>query len=243
MTKQNKPLFVLIFVILIVFATAIGGAFLIRSLEDIRLTVNFSDAKGLYENSAVEYKGVRIGTVSEIMTGSQSNIPVAIKIDSKHGDILRENALFVISSSISTAPPPGIIMGYCKDVDPFSSPKLSSGEVVDGENNEMVFTVKTRLGCFNQTTDSFSKALENLKHSIDNVLNSPKAQELYKDMENFFIDLHLHTQEMIQEFIKEKGPEIRKKIEDLIKELEQSGQEKEAEKWKKFLNEEFQKET
>jgi hypothetical protein len=242
MITRNKPLFVLISVILIIFATAFGGVYLIHTYEGLRLTINFSDAKGLYKDSPVEYKGIQIGSVLDIETDLRSNIPVLIKIDSEHSEHVRKNAVFVISSNISAANPPGILMGYCRDVDPQAFPKLPSGSVVDGEDSELVFMVKTRVGCFHQTTESFSKALENLKRSVDDVLNSPKAQQLYQDIENFFIELNKNMQERIEDFIEEKGPEIRKKIEELIKELEKLGHDEEAEKWKKFLKDELQKE-
>lgn len=243
MIMRNKPLLVLISVILIIFATAFAGVYLIHTYEGLRITINFSDAKGLSKNSPVEYKGNQIGSVIDIKTDLQSNIPVLVKIDSEHSEHLRENAIFVISSNISTGTPPGILVGYCKDVDPYAFPKLASGSVVEGEDSELVFMVKTRVGCFHQTTESFSKALENLKRSVDDVLNSPEAQQLYEDIENFFIELNQKMQDRIEEFIEEKGPEIRKKIEDLIKELEQLGYDKEAEKWKKFLKDELQKEV
>jgi hypothetical protein len=103
--------------------------------------------------------------------------------------------------------------------------------------------VKTRVGCFSETTNNFSNALEALKQNIDSVLNSPKAHELYQDIENFFMDLNKIAQDHIKLFMEEKGPEIRKKIEDLIKELERMGHKKEAEEWREFLIDEFQNET
>lgn len=243
MMIKNKPLIMFLSAILVVIIVAVGGIFLIRNFQGMRIKVNFSDAKGLHLESPIEFKGVSIGSVLEISADPRRNVSVSIKIDSKHSEHVRKNALFVISPDVSTSRSPGIMIGYCKEVDPYSFPKMASGSVVNGENSELVFLVKTQVGCFNQTTDNLIKALESLKSSIDSILNSPKAKKLYEDIENIFIDLNKNTQEQIKNFIKEKGPEIRKKIEDLIEELERLGHKNEAEKWKNFVKEELQNET
>jgi archaellum component FlaC len=243
MVKKNKLLLLLIFTILIIISTAMAGVYFIRDMQGIKVTVTFSDAGGIYEKSPVEYKGVQIGSVQKIQADQQSNVSVALKINSNQAEHLRQNALFVISPDVSTGKPPGILVGYCKDHDPYKFPKLASGAFVNGEDSEVIFMVKTRVGCFSETTNNISKALEALKQNIDSVLNSPKAHQLYQDIETFFMDLNKFAQDHINHFMKEKGPEIRKKIEDLIKELERLGHKKEAEEWKKFLINEFQNEA
>jgi len=243
MVKKNKPFILLIFTILIIISAAMAGVYFIRDLQGIKITVTFLDARGLYEKSPVEYKGIQIGSVQKIQADRKSNVSVLLKIDSNQAEHLRQNALFVISPNVSTGKPPGILVGYCKDHDPYGFPKPASGAVVNGEDSEIIFMVKTRVGCFSETTNNFSNALEALKQNIDSVLNSPKAHQLYQDIENFFMDLNKIAQDHIKLFMEEKGPEIRKKIEDLIKELERMGHKKEAEEWKEFLIDEFQNET
>jgi hypothetical protein len=243
MVKNNKLLLLLIFTILIIISGAMAGIYFIRNLQGMKITVIFSDAKGLYEKSPVEYKGLQIGSVQKIRAESQSNVLVSLRIDSDQAEHLRQNALFVISPNVSKGTPPGVLVGYCKNHDPRQFPKLSSGTLVKGEDNELIFIVKTGVGCFSETTNNLSKILEALKQHIDNALNSPKVHQLYNELETFFMDLNKITQERIKHFLEEKGPEIRQKIEDLIKELERMGQQKEADEWKKLLINEFQTET
>lgn len=236
MVKKNKLILLMVFTILIIISAAMGGIYLIRDIQGVKITVIFPNAKGLYEQSPVEYKGIQIGSVQKIQADQQSDVPVLLKIDSKQAEHLRQNALFVISNE-STGKPPGILVGYCKDHDPYKLPKLASGAFVNGEDSELIFMVKTRVGCFSETTNNLSKTLEALKQNIDSLLNSPKAHQLYQDIETFFIDLNKTAQEHIKHFIEEKGPEIRKKIEELIKELDRMGHKKEAEEWKKLMEE------
>jgi len=243
MVKKNKHFLLLIFTILIIISAATAGVYFIRDIQGIKITVTFLDAKGLYEKSPVEYKGIQIGSVQKIQADLQSKVSVLLKIDSNQGEHLRQDALFVISPNVSTGKPPGILVGYCKDHDPYGFPKLGSGAIINGEVSEVIFMVKTRVGCFSETTDNLSKALDALKQSIDSVFNSPKANQLYQDIETFFMDLNKITQDHIKHFIEEKGPEIRQKIEELIKELERIGHKNEAEEWKKFLENEFPNEA
>ena len=243
MAKKNKIYLMLIFTVLIIISAAMAGVYLIRDIQGIKIRVTFSDAKGLYEKSPVEYKGIQIGSVQKIQANQQSKVLVTIKIDSSQAEHLRQNALFVISQSVTTGKPPGLLLGYCKDHDPYGLPELASGSVLTGEDSELIFMVKTRVGCFSETSNNLSKALEALKQNIDSVLNSPKARQLYQDIETFFMDLNKTAQDQIRHFMEEKGPEIQRKIGELIKELERMGYKKEAEEWKKFLNDEFQSET
>jgi ABC-type transporter Mla subunit MlaD len=236
MVKKNKLLLLLIFTILIIISTSIAGVYFIRDLQGINLTVTFSDARGLYEKSPVEYKGIQIGSVQKIQASRQSNVSALLKIDSNEAEHIRQNALFVISQNVSTGKPPGILMGYCKNHDPNIFPEMTSGTFFKGEDSEVIFTVKTRVGCFSETANNLSKTLETFKNNIDSVLNSPKVHQLYQDLEIFILDLNKITQDHIKHFIEEKGPEIRQKIEDLIKELEQMGRKKEAEEWEELLN-------
>jgi archaellum component FlaC len=240
MLKNNKLLLLLFFTVLIIISTAIAGVYFIHNIQGINITVTFSDARGLYEKSPVEYKGIQIGSVQSIQADSQSNVSALLKIDSNQAEHLRQNALFVISQNVSTGKPPGILVGYCKNHDPYRFAKTGSGSFFNGEDSEVIFTVKTRVGCFSETTNNLSKALEGFKKNIDGVLNSPKVHQLYQDLEIFLMDLNKITQDHIRHFIEEKGPEIRQKIEDLIKELDQMGRKKEAEEWKKLLTNEFQ---
>lgn len=235
--KNNKLLLLLVFTILIIISAAMAGVYLIRDIQGIQITVIFSNARGLYEKSPVEYRGIQIGSVQKIQADRQTNVPVLLKIDSNQAEHLRQNALFVISSNVSTGKPPGILVGYCKDHDPYGFPKLTSGAFINGEDSELIFMVKTRVGCFSETSDNLSKTLETLKQNIDHVLKSPKAHQLYQDIETFFIDLNKVAQEQIKHFMEEKGPEIRKKIEALIQELERMGHKKEAEEWKNLMEE------
>jgi archaellum component FlaC len=240
MLKNNKLLLLLFFTVLIIISTAIAGVYFIHNIQGINITVTFSDARGLYEKSPVEYKGIQIGSVQSIQADSQSNVSALLKIDSNQAEHLRQNALFVISQNVSTGKPPGILVGYCKNHDPYRFAKTASSSFFNGEDSEVIFTVKTRVGCFSETTNNLSKALEGFKKNIDGVLNSPKVHQLYQDLEIFLMDLNKITQDHIRHFIEEKGPEIRQKIEDLIKELDQMGRKKEAEEWKKLLTHEFQ---
>jgi hypothetical protein len=235
MVKNNKLFLLLVFTILIIISAAMAGVYLIRDIQGVKVTVIFSNAMGLYEKSPVEYKGIQIGSVQKIQADRQSDIPVLLKIDSSHAKHLRQNALFVISSNVSTGKPPGILVGYCKDQDPYGFPKVVSGAFINGEDSELIFMVKTRVGCFSETTNNLSKTLEALKQTIDNVLNSPKAHQLYQDIETFFMDLNKMAQDHVKQFMEEKGPEIRQKIEELIKELERMGHKKEAEEWKQKI--------
>jgi hypothetical protein len=236
MVKKNKLLLLFIFTILIIISTSIAGVYFIRDLQGINLTVTFSDARGLYEKSPVEYKGIQIGSVKKIQADRQSNVSALLKIDSNQAEHIRQNALFVISQNVSTGKPPGILMGYCKNHDPKRFPEMTSGTFFKGEDSEILFTVKTRVGCFSETANNLSTALDTFKNNIDSVLNSPKVNQLYQDLEIFILELNKNTQDHIKHFIEEKGPEIRQKIEDLIKELEQMGRKKEAEEWKELLN-------
>jgi hypothetical protein len=240
MLKKNKLLLLLIFTVLIIISTAIAGVYFIHNIQGINITVTFSDARGLYEKSPVEYKGIQIGSVKKIQADRQSNVSALLKIDSNQAEHLRQNALFVISQNISTGKPPGILMGYCKNHDPYQFPETTSGTFFNGEDSEVIFTVKTRVGCFSETTNNLSKALEALKNNIDSVFNSPEIHQLYQDLEIFILELNKIAQDHIKHFIEEKGPAIRQKIEDLIKELERMGRKKEAEEWKKLLTKEFQ---
>jgi ABC-type transporter Mla subunit MlaD len=236
MTKKNKLLLMLIFTILIIISTSLAGVYFIRNIQGINLTVTFSDAKGLYEKSPVEYKGIQIGSVQKIKTDQHSNVSVLLKIDSNQAEHLRQNALFVISQNVSTGKPPGILMGYCKNHDPYRFPEITSGTFFKGEDSEVIFAVKTRVGCFSETTNNLSTALEAFKNHIDSVINSPKVHQLSQDLEIFILELNKIAQDHIKHFIEEKGPEIRQKIEDLIRELEQMGRKKEAEEGKELLN-------
>jgi hypothetical protein len=229
MVKKNKLLLMLIFTILIIISTSIAGVYFIHNIKDINLTVTFSNARGLYEKSPVEYKGIQIGSVQKIKADQQSNVSVLLKIDSNQAEHLRQNALFVISPNISTGKPPGVLMGYCKNHDPYKFPETTSGSFFKGEDSEVIFAVKTRVGCLSETTHDLSKTLETFKNNIDSALNSPKVHQLYQDLEMFILELNKMAQNHIKHFIEEKSPEIRQKIEDLIKELERMGREKEVE--------------
>jgi hypothetical protein len=242
MKKNNKLLILFIFTFLIIISGAVSGVYLIRNFQGMKITVTFPDAKGLYEKSPVEYNGIHIGSVQKIQAETQPNVSVVLKIDSDQTEHLRQNALFVISQNVSMGTPPGILVGYCKNQNPHRFPKLASGVIVNGENNEILFMIKTRVGCFKETSKSLSPALETLKQNLDGILNSPEVHQFYQDLEKFFIDLNKIIEDNINHFIEEKGPEIRKKIEDLIKELERMGRQKEAEELKKVLTNEFQHE-
>ncbi len=237
MVEKNKLRLLIIFTIFIIIGSSMAGVYFIRNIQGINLTIKFSDARGLYRGSPLEYKGIQIGSVQKIQNDGQSKISVLVKIDSDAAEDLRQNALFVISRDLSTGDPPGILMGYCRDHDLQEFPKMLSGALITGEDSELIFLLKTHVGCFSKTSGSISDTLESLKKNIDRLLNSPKAQQLYRDIETFFMDLSKMTQEHFKRFMEEKGPEIRNKIEEFIKELERMGHKKEAEDWKKFMEE------
>lgn len=243
MVKEKKFFLLLIITVLIIISAAIAGVYFIRDIQGTKITLTFSDAKGLYEKGPVEYKGIQIGSVQKVEANQKSKVSVLIKINSNQAEHVRQNALFVISQTVSTGKPPGILVGYCKDQDPYQLPEMTSGSVVSGEESELIFTIKTHVGCFSETTNNLSNAIEALKQNIDSVLTSQKARQLFHDIEAFFMELSKTAQDQIRHFMEEKGPEIREKIEELIKELERMGHKRAAEEWKKFLNDEFQHET
>ncbi len=243
MSKDKRPAIAMAAVILLIFAAAGAGVWFFYSMKGVRITATFASARGLVPKKTVVYKGIRIGSVVDVRADLAAKAAVALKIDSEHAQHIRQGALFVVSSEIESQTGPGILLGYCKDADPYQSPRLKSGAVVEGVDSELVFFVKTNVGCFNQTRDDISKTLDNLKKSFQDALNSPELQKLYKDLEKFFIDLDKEAQERSQRFFEKEAPEIRKKIEELVEELKRLGRDKEAEEWEKFLDEELRKEV
>jgi hypothetical protein len=243
MTKIEKPTAALIAAILLVLACAGGAVWFIHGNIGLSVAATFSDARGVSPGKPVEYKGIRIGTVEKVQVDLSSKAVVSMTIEREHVEHVRENALFLITSDIATSEPPGILLGYCKDENPYRYPPLETGAVVRGEESDMFFIFKTRFGCFRNGKNGLANAFKDLKKEFQEALNSPKMRQLSDDIEKFVLELDKKARENANRFLEEKGPEIRKKIEELIGELERLGRQEEADKWKKFLDEDLQRKT
>ncbi len=64
-------------------------------------------------------------------------------------------------------------------------------------------------------------------------------KQLYRELGKFAEDTGKLGHKQLQKYIKENEPLIRKRIEELVKKLEQSGYKERAERWKEFLEREF----
>ncbi len=244
MAKEKRPAIIMAAVILLILTTAGAGAWFVYYMKGVKVIATFSSARGLAAQNPVIYKGIKIGSVADVKADFAGKAAATLKIESEHAGHLRQGALFVVSSdNIDCQKGPGILLGYCKDADPYQSPELKSGAVVQGEDSELVFIVKTNVGCFNETRDELSKALDDLKKNFRDALNSPELQQLYKDLEKFFLDLNKEAQDRSNRFFEKEAPELRKKIEELVEELKRLGRDKEAEEWERFLDEEMQEEA
>ena len=241
--KSKKPTAALIAAILLVIACAGGAVWFIRRSMGLSVAATFPDAKGVSPCDPVKYKGIRIGAVEKVQVDLSANATITMTIDREHAEHVRQHALFTISTDIGTGHPPGILLGYCKDENPYKSPLLVSGAVVRGEDSQLAFMFKTNVGCFRSDRKNLAEKFEDLAREFQDAWKSPKMRRFYDDIEKFVLDLNKKAREGAQKLQEEKAPEIRKKIEGLIRELERLGREKEADQWKKFLDEDLRQKT
>ncbi|MCP4111599.1 MAG: MCE family protein [Desulfobacteraceae bacterium] len=207
--------------------------------NEYKVRATFKDIKGVTVGSPLKYQGLKIGSVSEIKTGSDNKIILILEVDRDYTGYIREKALFAVSKDFFSDKPPEVLVGYCND-DKFENlAKLESGAEVTGEENKYVFGVKTKVGCFEKVLVKIPDTLNELTKDIGDILDSPEMKQLYGEIDKFAKDMSKLGNEQMQKFISEKGPHIRRQVERLIEELEQGGYKDKAKQWKEFLRQEL----
>ncbi len=238
-TMNEKGSVVIAVISVIVIAIVFVAVFILVFRNEYKVRVSFYDIKDVTAGSPLKYKGLKIGSVSEIETGSDDKITLVLKVDSDYTGHLREKALFTVSREFFSKKPPEVLLGYCNNDEFENLAKLESGSEIMGEENKYVFGVKIRAGCFEKVPANLPNALQYLTSGMGDILASLEIKHLYGEIDKFVQDMSKLGDEQMQKFVSEKGPHIRKQVELLIKELEQGGYKDKAKKWKEFLEQEL----
>ncbi|MCP4347882.1 MAG: MCE family protein [Desulfobacterales bacterium] len=76
--------------------------------NEYKVRATFKDIKGVAVGSPLKYQGLKIGSVSEIKTGSDNKITLVLKVDRDYTGYIREKALFTVSKDFFSGGPGGI---------------------------------------------------------------------------------------------------------------------------------------
>ena len=88
-------------------------------------------------------------------------------------------------------------------------------------------------------TGYWMKKLAGLKDLAIDALKSPEAEQIYSEVEDFVGELKEKGEEESKKLLEEKGPEMKKRLEKLIRELEKGGYEEKAKEVKEIFKDLF----
>lgn len=196
-----------------------GAAFWFGShTEEIEIFIVFDKVSGIGPGSKLVLGGASVGEVKGAEVTDDGKISVEVNIYKEYKDKVNSSSVFIIESADASGK--SNKKQITVEVLNEKAPPFSQGAKADGYSSRAQFALRTQEKALEDSYRKFEKWLNQLRESGE-------GKKLEKRMQELMEEARRHAEKGIEEFRKEI-PNLKKKFDEIIKELKKSNEGKEA---------------
>lgn len=213
-------------------ALVIMGILAAHEARSLKYTAVFEDAKGLQVGDRVQLNGVDIGVVKNLeLFQNPPRIEVLVRIDPDHALKVRSDSTARIRNIAFPNVSGQMIVEVLNSESKPPAPEMADGAVIHGVNSLLEYQTWKIKKTFTRNGESWSKRLDQLgdtlkdvKEEVKEMATSPQVREALESLQGFMKNMKDQGRDAVVQ-LKEEWPEIRDKIEPVLKELTEYGRE------------------
>ncbi len=241
--ERRVGLVLLIGCILVVGVFA--AIFIAREASSLYYTIVFNDAEGLQVGDPVQVNGVDIGVVKsvELQTQPEPRIDVRVKVYPKHIEkVLADSTAIISAVSFPNVSGQKIVEIHNSGSDPPAKPMQEDAEI-NGMNSKVALLLwkgKEKLvgspDGLKEKAKAMGSKLKKIKKDVGEMAKAPRVKELFKELADFIKQLRTKGAERLDELM-ERWPQIKQKLDEVLKQLVEFGREMIADKLRNLAEE------